>query len=157
MAEQTSREAARLASTAAGGKVRAASSAQIEASVITGPATVTWANGDTMGNRVRIPAGSRILGALVSCADMGTSITLDVGLRNFTTDGTGTAIDADGIVAALDVATAAVPNSLSGTGALVTSGAEYVTAVDSEAYFTLNGGTPTANAAIRVTVLYATA
>ena len=157
MAEQTSREAARLASSAAGGKLRGASSSEIRATVITGPATVTWANGDTMGNRDRIPAGSRIVGALVACADMGTSITLDVGLRNFTSDGTGAAIDADGIVAALDVATAAVPTSLSGTGALVTSGAEYVTSVDAEPYFTLNGGTPTANAAIRVTVLYVAA
>ena len=154
MAEQTSREAARLASTAAGGKLRGASSGDTRATVITGPATVTWANGDTMGNRDRIPAGSRILGAVVSCADMGTSITLDVGLRNFTGDGTGTAIDADGIVAAYDVATAAVPSAMVGTGALVTSGAEYVTAADAEPYFTLNGGTPTANAAIRVTVLY---
>lgn len=154
MAEQTSRETARLASSAAGGKVRAASSADIRASVITGPATVTWANGDTMGNRERIPAGARILGALVSCADMGTSITLDVGLRAYTQDGTGTAIDADGIVAAYDVATAAVPSAMVGTGALVTSGVESVTSADAEPYFTLNGGTPTANAAIRVTVLY---
>lgn len=154
MAEQTSREAARLASTSAGGKVKAASAAKPRYSVITGPATVTWANGDTMGNRVRIPAGARVLGSIVSCADMGTSITLDVGLRNWTTDGTGTAVDADGIVAAYDVATAAVPGSFVSTGALCTSGVESTTSVDTEAYFTLNGGTPTANAAIRVAVLY---
>lgn len=154
MAEQTSREAARLASASAGGKLRAASDGSPHATIITGPATITWANGDTMGNRTRIPAGSRILGALVSSGDMGTSITLDVGLRNYTTDGTGTVIDADGIVAAYDVATAPVPNALVGTGALVTSGAEYTTLVDAEPYFTLNGGTPAANTAIRVTVLY---
>lgn len=157
MAEQTSREAALLALASAGYKFKAASDGDLRASVITGPATVTWANGDTMGNRARIPAGSRVLGALVSCADMGTSITLDVGLRAWKADGTGTAVDADGIVAAYDVATAAVPSALVGTGALVTAGVESVTTVDTEPYFTLNGGTPTANAAIRVTVLYVAA
>lgn len=152
MAEQTSREAALIA-LASAGKMKAASSGKVRASVITGPATVTWAQNDTMGNRDKIPAGSRILGALVNCADMGTSITLDVGLRAWKADGTGTAVDDDGIVAALDVATAAV-NGLYSTGALVAAGAEYVTAVDTEPFFILEGGTPTANAAIRVTVLY---
>lgn len=157
MAEQTSRESALIASSAAGYKAKAASSGELRATVITGPAAVTWANGDTMGNRDRIPAGSRIIGAHISCADMGTSITCDVGLRAWKPDGTGAAVDADGIVAAYDVATAAVPGALVSTGALCTSGVEYVTAVDTEPYFTLNGGTPTANAAIRVTVLYVAA
>lgn len=154
MAEQTSREAARLASFSAGGKMRAASSAQVRASVISGPATVAWAQNDTCGNRDRIPKGSRILGAFIGSADMGTSITLDVGLRAWTSDGTGTAVDADGIVAAADVATAAVTGSLLSTGALCTSGVEYITLADTEPYFTLAGGNPTDDAAIRVTVLY---
>lgn len=155
MAEQVSREAARLASSAAGGKVRAASNSQTDASVITGPATVTWASGDTMGNRVRIPAGSRILGALVSNGAAGAGITMNVGLRNFTTDGSGTVIDAAGVVSALSVASA--QSSFVASGTFTASGAEYVTAVDSEAYLTLAGGTPAANTAVRVAVLYTTA
>lgn len=153
MAEQTSRQATRIASSAYGYKMGAASSNPVRASVITGPNTVTWAQNDTCGNRDRIPTGSRILGAYINCADMGTSITMDVGLRAWTSDGTGTAVDADGIVAAYDVAAAAV-NAYAGTGALVASGAEYVTLADTEPYFTLAGGTPTADADVRVTVLY---
>lgn len=154
MAEQTSREAARLASSASGYKMHPTSSGLVREARISGPATVTWAQNDTCGNRVRIPKGSRVLGAFVSCADMGTSITLNVGLRDWTADGTGTAVDADGIVAALDVATAAVNGALHSTGALCAVGAEYTTLADTEPYFTLAGGTPTANALIAVTVLY---
>lgn len=154
MAEQTSREAALLA--LSGYKMKSASAGRVHASVITSPATVTWAQNDTLGNRDRIPAGARILGAYINSADLGTSITCDVGLRTWKPDGTGTAVDADGIVAAADVATAAV-NAFYGTGALVASGAEYVTTADTEPYFTLGGGTPSANGAIRVTVLYVAA
>lgn len=152
MAEQTSREAARLATV--GNKIRAASSGPVRVSRISGPATVAWAQNDTCGNRDRIPAGSRILGAIIRSGDMGTSITLDVGLRAWTPDGTGTAVDADGIVAAADVATAAVNGSLLATGALVAAGAEYVTSVDTEPYFTLAGGNPTDDTLIAVDVLY---
>lgn len=154
MAEQTSRQAARLASTSAGGKLRAGDHGTVKCTSITSPATVTWANGDTIGNRTKIPAGARLLHARVSCQDMGTSITLDVGVRAWKPDGTGTAIDADGIVAALDVATAAV-SALSMTGAMVKDGTDTgILTADAEAYFTLNGGTPTANAQIRVDVYY---
>lgn len=152
MAEITSREAARLASFSAGGKMKAASSSGVRATVITGPATAAWAQNDTCGNRDRIPAGSRIIGALVNCAAMGTSVTLDVGLRNWTSDGTGAAVDADGIVAALAVASAV--NAYNASGALVGSGVESVTSVDTEPYFTLGAANPTDDAAIRVTVLY---
>ena len=155
MAEQTSREAARLASTSAGGKLKAASAAVLRSSVITGPDTVAWAQNDTCGNRDRIPAGSRILGAVVSCAAMGTSVTLDVGLRTWTSDGTGTAVDADGIVAALAVASAV--SAFNASGALVKDGSEYVTAVDTEPYFTLGAANPTDDADIRITVLYTAA
>ena len=155
MAEITSREAARLASTSAGGKLKAASVSLLRSSVITGPDIAAWAQNDTCGNRDRIPAGSRVLGAFVSCAAMGTSVTLDVGLRNWTSDGTGAAVDADGIVAALAVSSAT--SAFAGSGALVAAGAEYVTAVDTEPYFTLTGANPTDDADIRVTVLYTAA
>jgi len=154
MAEQTSREASRLASSTYGYKMHPTSSNPLRTSRISGPATVAWAQNDTCGNRDRIPKGSRILGAIVSCADMGTSITLDVGLRAWTADGTGTAVDADGIVAALDVATAAIAGGFYATGALCTSGAEYTTTSDTEPYFPLGGGNPTDDALVAVTVLY---
>lgn len=152
MPEITSREAARLASTSAGGKLRSASAGVMRASVITGPDTAAWAQNDTCGNRDAIPPGSRIVGAFVSCAAMGTSVTLDVGLRNWTADGTGTAVDADGIVAALSVSSAT--SAFNASGALVAAGAESVTSVWTEPYFTLGGANPTDDADIRVTVLY---
>jgi hypothetical protein len=153
MAEQTSREAARLALASAGYKMKAASSGDLRASVVTGPDTVVWAQNDTCGNRDIIPAGSRVVGAYVNCAAMGTSVTLDVGLREWKADGTGTAVDADGIVAALAVGAAAV-NAYTATGALVASGVDSVTTVATEPYFTLTGANPTDDADIRVTVLY---
>lgn len=154
MAEQTSREAARIASSTYGYKFRGGASAgPMCTSTITGPDTVTWAQNDTCGNRDRIPAGSRLMGCWVSCPAMGASVTLDVGIRAWTTDGTGTAIDADGICAALSVSSAV--SAFNGSGALVKDGAEYVTAVDSEPYFTLGGANPTDDADVRITVMYA--
>jgi hypothetical protein len=154
MPEIVSREAARLASPAAGGKLRSASSGIVRCSVITGPDIAAWAQNDTCGNRDFIPPGSRILGAYVNCAAMGSSVTLDVGLRAYTPDGTGAAVDADGIVAALSVASAV--NAFNASGALVAAGTDYVTAVPTEPYFTLAGANPTDDADIRVTVLYVT-
>lgn len=153
MPEIVSREATRLTTT--GGKIRAASSGDVRASVITGPDTVAWAQNDTCGNRDIIPAGSRILGAFVSCAAMGASVTLDVGLRAWTADGTGAAVDADGIVAALSVSSAT--SAYNASGALVAAGVESVTSVPTEPYFTLGGANPTDDADIRVTVLYVAA
>ena len=152
MAEQTSREAARIASSTYGYKVGAASSGPVRASVITGPTTVAWAQNDTCGKLDRIPAGSRILGALISCADMGTSITMDVGLRAWTIDGTGTAVDADGIVAALDVATAAV-NAFNAGGALCADGAS-TSPQRTPNRTSRSPANPTDDADVRVTVLY---
>lgn len=154
MAEQTSREAARIASSTYGYKMGPQSSGVVRYSRISGPATVAWAQNDTCGNRDRIPKGSRIIGAWVKTADMGASITLDVGLRAWTPDGTGAAVDADGIVAAADVATAAVNGSFLSTGALCAAGAEYITLADTEPYFTLAGGNPTDDALVTVEVLW---
>lgn len=153
MPEIVSREAARLATT--GGKLRAGSSGGVHASVITGPDVAAWAQNDTCGNRDFIPPGARILGAYVNCAAMGASVTLDVGLRAWTADGTGAAVDADGIVAALAVSSAT--NAFNASGALVASGVDSVTSVPTEPYFTLTGANPTDDADIRVTVLYVAA
>lgn len=152
MAEQVSRQAAKIAANQkmlpheAGGRVRVA--------VITSPATVTWANGDTIASPHIIPAGSRILcTSYISCQDMGTSITADLGLRNANT---GAEVDLDGIATAIDVATAAV-RAVANNGALVKDGVESVTTVPTVPVLTLNGGTPTANAQIRAEVMYLTA
>lgn len=149
MAEITSRQAAAIASR---GKMSPSSAGIVRSSVITSPAAVAWAQGDTCGNRDRIPAGSRILGAFVSNAALGASVTMNVGLRQWTADGSGAAIDAAGIISALNVSGAV--NGFSGGGTFVTGGAEYVTAVDTEPYFTLAGATPTANAQVKIAVLY---
>jgi hypothetical protein len=145
MAEQVSKQAAKVA---AGTKLTGADIGKPTYVVITSPDTVTWANGDTIASPVLIPKGSRPLcGGFASHADMGTSITLDVGLRTVA----GVAIDADGIHSALDVATAAARAALN-DGALVADGVEYVTTADCYMYATLAGGTPTANAQIRIEV-----
>lgn len=117
--------------------------------VITSPDTAAWEQGSTIANPKKLPKGSRILcDSFICCQDMGTSITCDVGLRKASD---GTAIDADGIAAAVDVATAAV-RAAANNGALVKDGVEYITTEDSYIYATLNGGVPSANAQIRIEV-----
>lgn len=116
--------------------------------VITSPDTAAWANGDTLANPTKIPKGSRILcDGFVSNAAMGSSVVLDVGLRKVSD---GSAIDADGIAAAVAVASAG--RSALNNGALVAAGVEYITTEDSYLYATLSGATPTANAQIRIEV-----
>lgn len=146
MAEVVSKQAAKIA---AGTKLTGADYGHPRVVVFTSPDTVTWANGDTLGSGIRLPVGTRfVCGGMASFADMGTSITLDVGIRNASTL---VAIDADGIAAAVDVATAAARSQLN-SGALIKDGVEYVTTVETEIYATLSGGTPTANAQIRIEV-----
>lgn len=151
MAEQTSRQATRIAASANGYKMLPADNGMVRATVITAPDTVTWAQNDTCGNRARIPKGARLLGAYVNCAALGAGVTMDVGIRAWTSDGTGAAIDADGIVAALDVSGAV--NAYAGNGDLVDVGDTTVSA-DAEPYFTLAGANPTDNVDVKVTVLY---
>ena len=115
--------------------------------VITSPATATYANGDTLAHPVPIPKGSRILACgMVSNAAMGASVVLDVGLRRLN----GTAIDQDGIASGVAVSSAG--QAAINNGAFVAAGAEYITTEDSVLYATLRGGTPTANAQIRIEV-----
>lgn len=147
MAEQVSKQAAivaagtkNLAPKMGGGTKRCI--------VITSPDTVTWAQNDTIASPILIPKGSRFLAdSMASFADMGTSITMDVGIRAVD----GTVIDADGIAAAVDVATAAARADLN-SGVLVKDGAEYITTEDCYVYATLAGGTPTANAQVRLEI-----
>jgi hypothetical protein len=152
MPEIVSREAALTLASSGGGKMRAASSAVAHASVITGPAVAAWAQNDTCGNRDIIPAGSRIIGAFVSNAALGASVTMDVGLRAWTPDGTGAVVDVDGVVDGLDVSGAV--SAFNASGSMCAAGVEAVTTVATEPYFTLLGANPTDNVAVRVTVLY---
>ena len=116
--------------------------------VITSPDTATWAENDTIASPIKVPKGSRFLcDTFVSHADMGTSITLDIGIRAVD----GTVIDVDGICDGLDVATAA-NRQAANNGVLVAAGAEYITTQDCYVYATLLGGTPTANAQLRIEV-----
>lgn len=152
MAEIVSREAALANGTTGGSKMRAASSGGVHASVITGPAVAAWAQNDTCGNRDIIPAGARFIGAFVNSAALGASVTMNVGIRAWTPDGSGAAITANLIVSALDVSGAI--NTYVGTGTGVLSGVDSVTTVATEPYFTLAGANPTDDADIRVTVLW---
>jgi len=152
MADIESREATLLASSSAGYKMRAASSGKVRASVITGPTTAAWAQNDTCGNRDAIPAGSRLIGAFVSNAACGSSVTMDVGLRKWTVDGTGEVVDVDALVDGLDVSSA--QSTFAASGSAVAAGAENVTTVVTEPYFSLLSANPTDDADIRVTVLY---
>lgn len=148
MAEIVSRQAALVA---AGTKALGPTMGTGKATwvVLTSPATAAWAQNDTIASPILIPKGSRILsGGFVSREAMGTSVTLDVGLRKASDN--STAIDADGIAAALDVSAAGV--SLLNTGALVAAGKEYVTTEDSYLYATLGGANPTDDKQIRIEV-----
>ena len=124
-----------------GGKVRKV--------FITSPASVTWADGDTIGSGKILPVGVRFTaGSIASHAAMASSVVLAVGIR----DASGTEIDADGICASVSVASAG--RTALNNGALVAAGVEYVTTVPCEVYATLSGATPTANAQIRIEVEY---
>jgi hypothetical protein len=82
-----------------------------------------------------LPKGARICKDwLVSCAAGTASSTLDIGLRS---KATGTVIDADGIAAAVN--TAAAGQKDANTGALIASGAKYVTTEAVEVYATVTG------------------
>lgn len=151
MAEIKSRQAAVMGTTA---KILAASvGGKVRKAIISSPATVAWANGDTLASGVRVPKGARFtLGSQAVHAAMGTSVKLDVGVRNFDTK---EVVDADGIAAAVDVAAAGAGTVLA-NGALLAAGSEYIADQDLELYATLSGGTPTANAQIRIEVEYVT-
>jgi len=151
MAEFDSRQAANIA---AGTKMKPGEvGGKVRTLVITSPATAAWAQNDTIASGVPLPVGSRILASsIVSHAAMGTSVTMDIGLRNFAT---GDVIDADGIAAALNVASAGL--TAANNGALVKEGAEYVTTAVTEVYATLGGAKPTDNAQFRIEIKYISA
>lgn len=146
MAEIVSRQAALIA---AGTKMSPPQAmGQKRVIVFTSPATAAWAQNDTIASGIPLPIGTRITcNGMASHAAMGTSVTLDVGLRNFATK---TAIDADGIAAGVAVASAG--RSALNSGVMVKDGAEYVTTEVAEIYATLASANPTDDAQIRIEV-----
>ena len=147
MAEINSRQKTAIA---AGDKVDHTVQGTAKCLVFTSPATAAWAQNDTFASGLRIPAGSRILSkcALI-CGALGASVTADLGLRNFLT---GAEVDLDGIAANVAVASAGV--YAMNNGALVASGIDSVTTVDTEPVVTLEGANPTDDIQIRVEVWY---
>jgi hypothetical protein len=150
MAEQVSRQAAKVA---AGTKMSPNEAyGKVRVITITTPATVTWANGDTIASPVVLPVGTRLLlGSYVSNSAMGASAVMNVGLRDLA----GVAISATAIASAIDMSAAA--RTLLANGAYVAAGIEYVTTVPSVVYATFSGATPTANAQVHIDVFVATA
>lgn len=148
MPEFNSRQAAKIA---AGNKITPGESGGVVRSVVlTSPAVAAWEQNDTIASGEAIPIGSRFLSmSYVSNAAMGSSVALDVGIRNFATK---VAIDADGIADGVAVATAG--RSLLNNGALVAAGVESLTTVVTEVYATLVDANPTDNAQIRIEVFY---
>jgi hypothetical protein len=147
MAEINSRQKTAIA---AGSKVLNSVHGTPKCLVFTSPAAAAWAQNDTFASGMRIPKGSRLLASsMVSHGAMATSVTVDVGLRNFDT---GVAIDADGIAA--DVSVAAAGRTAINNGALVAAGVDSVTTEDAEVYVTIEGANPTDDIQMRFEIWY---
>lgn len=100
----------------------------------------------------RIPAGARILPTgTLACAAGTASSTLDIGLRRVKDR---TVIDADGLAAAVNIASAG--SKAINTGALIANGASYVTVEEVEVYGTIAGAVLAANQAMNVQITYVT-
>ncbi|MCI1005213.1 hypothetical protein [Herbaspirillum sp. C7C8] len=98
----------------------------------------------------RVPAGSRFtLNSKVSCAAGTASSTLDIGIRSTSS---GTVIDADGLAASVN--TNAAGQKDANTGALIASGAEYVTTEEVDVYATVTGAVLAANQALKFEIEY---
>ncbi|MDX1497048.1 MAG: hypothetical protein R3352_05805 [Salinisphaeraceae bacterium] len=128
---------------------------------ITTPSTAAWAQNDTIASPVDLPIGTRILGFRVYHEAMGTSVTMDIGLRkSATVDAAQTVVDVDAIADGLDVASAGLKSELT---ALANTGT-YIDAVDNvvtrttsvtNIYATLLDANPTDDAQFRIDVFVA--
>lgn len=157
MPEIVSLEAAKVA---AGTKLRNDESlGRLHVVTISSPATAAWAQNDTIASPVDLPVGSRIYSYRVQHEAMGTSVTMDIGLRaSPLVDSAQTPIDADGIAAAADVAAAGTASDLdSTTGVFVAVGTNtiYRTTQVSNIYATLASANPTDDAQFRIDVVVA--
>lgn len=117
--------------------------------VICTPATYAApAQNDIAGTALVLPKGTRVvLPVTVSCAAGTASSTLSVGIRDALTK---VAIDANAIVNAASIASAAT--SQVNTGTKLITGQDYVMPQDAEIYLTFGGAAGAANQAIRVEI-----
>jgi hypothetical protein len=147
MAEINSRQKTAIA---AGSKVLNSVHGTPKCLVFTSPAAAAWAQNDTFASGMRIPKGSRLLSAChASHGAMTTSVTVDVGLRNFDT---GTVIDDDCIAAAVSVASAG--RTAMNNGVYIADGVDQLTDQDAEVYVTIEGANPTDNIQMRFEIWY---
>lgn len=148
MAESNSQQSAALA---AGQKLKHYDHGKVEALVITTPASFTQlAINDTLASGQFIPKGSRILSVWKGNGTGTASSTADIGLRKRD----GSVVDADGLSASADLATATTIDVNVSTGALLAAGKDYVTADDVEVYLTATGAVLKADQDVRITVFY---
>lgn len=160
MAEQVSLEAAKVA---AGNKLTNDEAlGRVKVISISSPlaaAATAWAQNDTIASPVDIPIGSRILGYRVFHEAMGTSVTMDIGLRaSASVDSAQTVIDVDGIADGLDVAAAGNKSEADSVGALIgvsATQAIYKTTQVSNVYATLLSANPDDGQVFRIDVLVA--
>lgn len=159
MAEIVSLEAAKVA---ANTKLKNDEAlARLHVVSISSPATAAWAQNDTIASPVDLPVGTRIVGFSVFHQAMGTSVTMDIGLRaSPTVDSAQTVIDVDGIADGLDVAAAGTKSEHSAVGTTGT----YIDAADNTVtrttqvaniYATLLSANPTDDAQFRIDVIVA--
>lgn len=105
--------------------------------------------GDTMGTGQLVPAGSRLLGAVLSNAAGTASQTVSVGIRDFNTK---VVIDAAAIGSAVAISSAQVVTVNNGTK--IAAGIDYVTTVDTEIYITNAGAAGPANHVFSLRAVY---
>ena len=159
MAEIASLEAAKVT---AGTKLRNDEAlGRVHVVSISSPATAAWAQNDTIASPVDLPVGTRILGFKAFHNAMGTSVTMDIGLRaSATVDPAQTVIDVDGIADGLDVAAAGVKSEMSAvgtTGTYIDTADNTVTRLTTVAniYATLLSANPTDDAQFHIDVYVA--
>lgn len=147
MAEINSAQAANVAAFT---KNNAADHNKVRALTITMPAAWTASNGDTVATKQILPPGARVLSVRVSHGTGASSSTLSVGIRKATD---GTSADADALVNALAITTAAFAEVH--TGALLLTGqSALMPDYETEVFLTFGGANPQANQAIRIMIEY---
>lgn len=156
MAEIVSLEAAKVA---ANTKLKNDEAlARVHTVSICSPATAAWAENDTIASPVDLPVGTRILGYKVFHEAMGTSVTMDIGLRaSPTVDSAQTVIDVDGIADGLDVAAAGIKSDAGAAGVMINVGTNtvYRTTQVSNIYATLLSANPDDDQQFRIDVYVA--
>lgn len=155
MAEVTSLEAAKVA---AGTKLRNDEAlGRLHTVTISSPlaaAATAWAANDTIASPVDLPVGTRFVDCWVHHEAMGTSVTMDIGIRQ--NNAAATVIDVDGIADGLNVAAAGQTHGINGVMINVSATQViYRTTAVSNIYATLLSATPDAGQCFRIDVTVA--